>query len=444
MAVSTDTIQTLLRQRQDLREALLDLRKEIESLDASSLDLVNRNIKSPAPATTAPATPPPPSETSPVQPAPVKTAGNAEKPETPETPKSPEKPEKPETSETPEKAEAPVVPVPDPPTAAEDTIPAPAAASDAPTPEKDTAPPPETSRREPVLTPSARPAEQTSAPADPPASDEAEKPKADPPAAPPAAATEGAGEEEDDDDLAVLLEKARALSDYLLDHPSKLPPAELGALDAAITVSAAASTPAEKKACYHTLQAAYRKISAATFAASGVNGTTLQDSAAGAPLLWAIPLSISILIIMVFPLLLLARHLSGEMFTDEFAADLIWSFGLLAAFLWGTVGALSLLTLNIGLAVRYRRFDGGVRYSPGLRGALGGLTGAVFFMIVETELPMSDATADFALDMAAFIGGLLSSILFAGLQRALNAVTGWLAPRPKSATGAKPPREPKK
>lgn len=46
MAASTDTIQILLRQRQELRQALLDLREEIETLDASSLDLVNKNVKS--------------------------------------------------------------------------------------------------------------------------------------------------------------------------------------------------------------------------------------------------------------------------------------------------------------------------------------------------------------------------------------------------------------
>jgi len=49
MAVGTDTIQTLLRQRQQLRGALLELRQEIESLDASSLNLVGKNIKMPAP-----------------------------------------------------------------------------------------------------------------------------------------------------------------------------------------------------------------------------------------------------------------------------------------------------------------------------------------------------------------------------------------------------------
>ncbi len=427
MAVSTDTIQTLLRQRQDLREALLNLRKEIETLDASSLDLVNKNIKTASPASVTATTAAP-------VPAP------SSKPVAAEIP--PE--EKPAPTPTPE---------PEPQTAAA------AAVAPAPAREKDEVTAEESPRKEPVLTTPAAPPPEKSVPepetaeatqdAVPetaePAAAEKETSKADDaktgqqensPTDPPEEADEGAH-----DDLEELLEKARALSDYLLDHPSNLPAAELGALVTAITVSDAAKTPAEKKACYHTLQAAYRKISAGTFAASGVNGTTLQDSEAGAPLLWTIPFAISILIIILFPLLLLTRHLVGEMFTDDFAADLTWSIGLAAAFLWGTVGALTLLTLNIARAVYRRRFDGGLQRSPGLRGALGGLTGGVVFMIVEIWLPMSDATADFALDAIAFAGGMFSAILFAGLQRLVNAVTGWLEPVPKPAKPAKSPKK---
>lgn len=406
MAVSTDTIQTLLRQRQDLREALLNLRKEIETLDASSLDLVNKNIKTSSPPTVA------------AQPEP----SSAAKPAAAEIPPK-------------ETAEPPSEPEQQPGTAA-------------PALEKKPVAPVESTRKEPVLTaPTAAPQKQTVAAPVPvkagttaKATPETAAADEDPQSAPKEEAKKAPdekadapdnpqeAEEGDHDDLDELLEKARALSDYLLDHPSKLPAAELGALDAAITVSEAAKTPAEKKACYHTLQAAYRKISAATFAASGVSGTTLQDSAAGAPLLWTIPFAISLLILVVFPLLLLARHLVGEMFTDDFANDLIWSFGLAAAFLWGVVGALTLLALNIARLVYRRRFDGGGRRSPALRGALGGLIGAVVFMIVEIWLPMSDATADFAHDAIAFAGGLLSAILFVALQRMINAITGWIEP----------------
>ena len=460
MAVSTDTIQTLLRQRQDLREALLELRKEIETLDASSLDLVNKNIKSAPPAKAAAPT----GGATPTGSVPAKTAASA--------PAAPV-----EAAPAPTPAPTPAPPSPSEPKAAEPAKPAPAAVTaekpapgPAPEPAPDPTPAPSLQpvvqtapeKTEPVLTtPAAAPAEPAKAEAkEAPAAELApvpessskqeenpkqaepqkeEKPKKEEaatpaaPSAPPTKADAVGGH----DDLDGLLEKARGLSDYLLDHPSKLPAAELGAFDAAISVSEAAKTPAEKTACYHTLQAAYRKISAGTFAASGVSGTTLQDSEAGAPLLWTIPFALSILIIVVFPLLLLARHLAGEMFTDDFASDVTWSIGLVAAFLWGTVGALTLLALNIALAVYRRRFDGGIRLSPGLRGALGGLTGGLVFLALEVWVTGSDAATDFALDLAAFAGGLLSAVLFASLQSLLSLIIGLVEPaKPKpSASG---------
>ncbi|MZR30959.1 hypothetical protein [Sneathiella litorea] len=377
MAVSTDTLQTLLRQRQELREALLDLRKEIETLDASSLDLVNRNIKNQSAGKTPAPMPDPALDRKaeiPLEPSAAPIRSGQELPR--------EEPDPPEVAVEVESGEK--------------------------------------------ASPERAAAEVNNAELDEP--NEPDKPSKAVEAIEADKTGDGHG------DLDSLIEKARGLSDYLLDHPSELSPAELGALDTAITKGAAATTPAEKDASYHTLQAAYRKISAESFATTGVNGTTLRDSAAGAPLLWTVPLSIIILTVIVFPLLLLARHLTGQMFTEEFAADLTWSIGVTAAFLWGVVGALTLLTLNIALAVRRRHFDGGVRTSPGLRGSLGGLIGAAFFMTLEIWVPMKDATAEFALNMTAFAGGILSAILFAGVQRGVSIVVAVFEPKSPKPT----------
>ena len=108
MAVSTDTIQTLLRQRQDLREALLELRKEIETLDASSLDLVNKNIKSAPPAKAAAPT----GGATPTGSVPAKTAASA--------PAAPV-----EAAPAPTPAPTPAPPSPSEPKAAEPAKPAP-------------------------------------------------------------------------------------------------------------------------------------------------------------------------------------------------------------------------------------------------------------------------------------------------------------------------------
>ncbi|MAZ01913.1 MAG: hypothetical protein CMN56_02125 [Sneathiella sp.] len=488
MAVSTDTIQTLLRQRQQLREALLELRKEIESLDATSLDLVNSNIKNvPSATATTPggeATPAgsvpertaataPAAAASTAAPVETKTEAKAAPTTTPApavkapAAKAPDpapvQTAPPAPVHTPAPAPEPVAAAPEPtpahtPAPVKASLPAQEAAPKAPEPAPaPVAPPaaetepPEPERQEPVLTaPEAAPEKESekeqekthekshdkSHEKSPEKADEKHAHKAMTEREIERAWEDGTAKEEEA--FGELLTRARILSNYFLDHPASSTPAELGALDSAITISERAKTPAEKTACYHTLQAAYRKISAANFGTLGLNGKTLQDSQLGAPLLWTIPLSISLLIFVFFPLLLLARHLAAEMFTDDFANDLTWSIWLIAAYLWGTVGALSLLTLNIAIEVRKRRYDEAVRLSPGLRGALGGLTGAGFFLALEPWLPMTGAAQDFALDLAAFLGGMLSMVLFAGLQRMISAITGRLEPaKPKPSAAAK-------
>ena len=454
MAVSTDTIQMLLRQRQELREALLKLRQEIETLDASSLDLVNSNIKNPpasqsmakapvaaasapaqaaAPATAAPApatAPETPSAKDPA-PAPVQASEPTPEPTPAPTPTPPSAPASPSVQEpSPKAAAAPEAAPVAPPSAAPATAESEAPERQEPTLSAPSKPPEHTSEKTPENAPGKSQGKTSEkAPENPPHKETANKDIEE-------AWDEGTAAE--DEAFGELLDRARILSNYFLDHPAGSTPAELGALDSAISISERAKTPAEKTACYHTLQAAYRKISAANFKTLGLNGKTLHDSLVGAPLLWSIPLSISLLIFILFPLLLLARHLAGEMFADEFANDLTWSIGLVAAYLWGTVGALSLLTLNIAVEVRKRRYDEAVRLSPGLRGALGGLTGALFFLALEPWLPMNGAAADFALDLAAFLGGLLSTVLFAGLQQVISAITGRLEPaKPRPSAAAK-------
>lgn len=474
--VSTDTIQMLLRQRQELRESLLELRKEIETLDATSLNLVNKNFKNqsagktPAPASTpapaqpaaasapqaAPAATPAPTPTQAVDeaPAPSPEPTPAPIPEPKATVATPEPPSAPEADATPVAAEEASPPAPKSPVEAAPLRKEPVLAPPPePKPAPEPAAPPAVAGHEDAAKDDAQQAKpkEVAVPAAPridavahhdaPPQEAAPTSNASshPEAAHPGTAAHGAAA--DHHELEALIGKAEALSGYLLDHPSDVSPADLGAFNAAITVSAAATTRAEKTACYHTLQAAYRKVAGASFARSGVNGTTLEDSAAGSPLLWTIPFSLSLLIIVVFPLLLLARHLAGQMFTTDFAADLTFAVGLVAAFLWGTVGALTLLALHIAIEMRRRRFDGGIRLAPGLRGALGGLTGALCFLLLEPWLPMTGAMVDFALDAAAFAGGLLSALLFAAIQRVVSDAVGLIEPKSPRPAVSRPAKK---
>ncbi|MCF8468489.1 MAG: hypothetical protein K9G33_13900 [Sneathiella sp.] len=445
MAVSTDTIQMLLRQRQELREALLDLRQEIATLDASSLDLVNRNIRnqttaqaeaapaaSPVPAV-AQTSPPAGSAVPPSAPSSAAAPAGAHKTVSPQpapgpVPASPEMakaPPPPQMALAPDAAQKPVAEEPPAQGRQEPSLAAAPAPALTPAPGAAPAPSPEKA--------------ETNGPADAEADKkhkekekEAKDTRTDKPAKP---------APEPETDFSRLLARAKAMSAYFLDHPAASTAAELGALDAAIAVSETAATPTGKKACYHTLQAAYRKVSSESDAAHGINGVTIADSRAGATLLWGLPLFIILLITAVFPLLVFGRTMADRMFTADFAADMIWSISLIAAFLWGTVGALTLLALNIALQIRRRRYDAGLRQSPALRGSLGGLLGCIFFMLLKIWLLDASVTAEFTLDMTAFAGGLLSAVIFAALQRVIGSLTVRIEPISKAAPTTPPDKK---
>ncbi|WP_334128854.1 hypothetical protein [Sneathiella sp.] len=451
--VSTDTIQLLLKQRQELRESLMALRRDIASLDENSRTLVEKNIPKQTPLNDP--------SGAPLAPA----AASASSPSTTVTPPPfPESPTHPDGDPAPpvaadvfpphrsEPEAAPAAPADAPAADLEAAVSAPVEAI-AETPVAPPAPAPRAAEiAEPVAPPPASAASEAAAEAAPqaapdplPAPDPEPLPAEgvalpdSPPDAPAAASAVEITPPDVPEPLSRALEtKAAHLSAYLAEHPSRVDEADLAALDTAIVAAASADAAARGRA-YQELRAAYRKVATKSFAVSGVTGTTLEDSAAGAPLLWILPFSLSLLILIAFPLLLLLRTLAGEMFTADFAADVTWSIGAVAGFLWGAVGALTQIALNVALAVFRRRFDGGIRHSPFLRAGLGGMTGALIFLGLEFVLPMTSAAAEFMLDMAAFAGGLLSTLLFALLQSLISFLEGLFTPAdPKPAATQRP------
>ena len=452
MAVGKDTIQTLLRQRQDLRNALLELRQEIETLDAASLDLVSKNIKTKAP---------PKRQQAPVEPVGAavdsRSEGSNDSVVTAPLARSAEKP--PSVPPTQPVVQPPI----EPEVKAEGNVPAvgapvvsalgPAKALEAPSPAA-SAPPqqsvaasasplvvaseaapkssipadhPAVARQEPTIT---KAAETASAPKSTPEKkpEPAEENKVPPPNKAPLP-NKATLAKISDSDHKLLLARAKRLALYFQGHPSPASEAQLSALDSAIVTYEGSPSPAAKKASYHALQSAYRNVASESYAAVKINGTTLFDSRIGAGLLWFIPLSITTLILAIFPLLLLGRTVTTQMFTGDFSSDIVWVFGAIAAYLWGAVGALTLLAVGIAVQVRRKQFDAGTQLSAGLGAALGGLIGAVVYMIAEVWLSPSNVTAEFGLDLMAFIGGMISWIIFAFLQRLTSATTKLIEPK---------------
>ncbi|MEH6544993.1 MAG: hypothetical protein V7701_01100 [Sneathiella sp.] len=395
MAASTDTIQILLRQRQELRQALLDLREEIETLDASSLDLVNKNVKSQKAAPVENNKPLEAVGTGQLE-API---GNADSPEQNNLDRASEVPQSEKITSDAQKVS---------------TLSEPSKASDVRS-----------------LQPSERSEPQLTRVMNEPVDSNANIPPASP-STPVEKETMVRGKIPlpESDDPSRLLANAQSLSAFFLEHPSIAQPAQLAALDTAISGFQAAA-PAKSLDAYHSLRNAYRTVASQSYANQNINGTTLIDSKNGARLLWIIPLCIAALVLVVFPFLLFSRTMANEMFIADFATNLVWVFGASSAFLWGTVGALTLLTVTIALQVRHREYDADIRYSSALQGALGGIIGCLCFLTLQIWVPTSNVAAEFGLNLAAFAVGMAAGIIFAALQRVITLVTGIIEPSKK-------------
>jgi hypothetical protein len=377
--VSTDTIQTLLKQRQNLKQALLDLRQEIETLDATSLDLVNKNVNS--------RKNPPLEESKPLELAGPMTANNFKNDQA--VSKKPDTEPGANTVTNAEKGE----------------------------PSEAKAMPPEV-QNEPKLRKNLSEKDQknTDSP-DVQLHQTVEQTEILPPKY----------LIELSEDSEHVLAAAKSLSNYYLEHPSGVAPAQLGALDAAI-VAFETSEKARESKTYHQLQTTYRIVASQAFVEHKINGTTLVDSKGGVPILWILPLCIAALVLIGFPALLFVRTMATEMFVEGFAIELIWVFGASAAFIWGMAGALTLVALTIALRVYRREYDADVRYASVLRGVLGGVIGSCSFLVLETWIPVSSAAAEFSINICAFVTGVLSNIVFIGLRRAITMITNLIEP----------------
>ncbi|MCR9212619.1 MAG: hypothetical protein NXI13_02790 [Proteobacteria bacterium] len=217
-----------------------------------------------------------------------------------------------------------------------------------------------------------------------------------------------------------LLQEAKQLSSYYLRHPSPDKDLPLQQLDDAISAATGKVAEGGCSTEYQILRKAYRAAAGRSFSAAGINGKTLEDSCMSAHILWILPITICALVLVIFPLLLLGRTVSLEMYTSEFAADLIWVLGVAAAFLWGSAGALTLLSIQLAVLVRNRQYEADIRRSPGVRAALGGILGCGTYALLEVWLPQIDITTEFFLNLGSFAIGLVAWSIFLLIQKGLG------------------------
>ncbi|MCG8491901.1 MAG: hypothetical protein MI743_09830 [Sneathiellales bacterium] len=225
------------------------------------------------------------------------------------------------------------------------------------------------------------------------------------------------GEEIEGLSASELLLRARLLVDYLQNHPSNIPGTNLERLEKLLAEIDRKNSDKISDAENTSLKSAYRAVATQSFQELQVNGETIADSNGSVPLLWGLPLTVAALTLVFFPLALLIQSLADRMFVNDFAVEISDTISCAVAFAWGGSGALSTVCWIIAEKVHKKQYlEGSVRDSA-LRFTLGGVLGILVFLVMANWLPASGILNEMIIGVAAFTAGLPSGILFAAIMR---------------------------
>lgn len=234
---------------------------------------------------------------------------------------------------------------------------------------------------------------------------------------------QGADHKKDAADDKALLEHARLLAAYFIEHPAPVNNADLIALDMALDHYDQASSANDRQKAKIAVKDSYRTVASASYSLLGINGQTLADSLKGSWLIWAVPLLITALVLAAIPLGTLVVSLTDQMLAPDFASEVRWILGVFLAFFWGFVGALALIAYRFSsdIALGSYRAKGG--HSVGLWGGMGGLAGSIIYLLVQWLFDFTGVEAGFAIDIGAFIAGMFSRLLFELLAKLVGLFT---------------------
>lgn len=220
-----------------------------------------------------------------------------------------------------------------------------------------------------------------------------------------------------------LLYQAKLLSEYFLNHPAPVNSDLLTRLDKNIKQCENAKTADALEQHLPDLREAYRIVAAKSYTENGINGETLVDSGSSITLLWVVPLYIATLTLVLFPLLLLSRSIANQMFVADFSGELGFVMTCITAFLWGAVGTLSYITWGIANNAKNKLYRIGSVRDVGLQATLGGVLGIVVFLCLVGWITLDSIIPDMVIGIMAFFAGLVSSIVFAFLHRMIRKLT---------------------
>ncbi|MFT6557774.1 hypothetical protein [Sneathiella sp.] len=363
MSVTNDSIQTLLKQRRELRECLKELRVEISNLNGKAQTLSDAALAGNAPPGAVVA----------------QDGGTARIEDQRGLVTGTDAADAPEVSSVPLGTGQTADAVPENPTAEGD---------------------PKKTKSEPVLLSKEQPLETPAETSSPARKSDLE-----------------ADADGRDLDLEELITQASLLCGYLLNHPSQIGHTKLEQLDLALDSCLKTQDEVYSQKQITELKAAFRAVSTACFNEQRVNGQSLLDSEGSTGLLWGVPFLIGILTLILFPLVLLLQSVSAQMFVDTFAQQVSLLMDALITALWGGVGALSCTSWMIARKVRKSQFLRSDYPDIFLRFALGGVLGLAAFLSLLWLTPVHNFSSTLIFSMAGFAFGIPSARLFSFLSK---------------------------
>ncbi len=171
---------------------------------------------------------------------------------------------------------------------------------------------------------------------------------------------------------------------FLLHHPTPVSDAEADELNRAIEATKTGTAPQQAPAeAYAKLDDVYRTIIAVLYPAMGVNGATIEQSDKGSILLGVISFAAVLLMLFILPLMTYADVFLGEELSEYLTEHELLYVSLLVLFMWAGCGALTMQSFRIAGALHKKIYEKShFKDSWALVGS-GGVLGLVSLPLIE-------------------------------------------------------------
>lgn len=210
-------------------------------------------------------------------------------------------------------------------------------------------------------------------------------------------------------ELERTLHHAVLLAGFFLHQPSAAENQFLNNLDAAIQQTKTLDEKANKVEALKTLKDAYRNVLKRTYPHNKVSGRSIQESQTTNPYLFGIPFVIAALVLVLMPLLLLFQIITKDLFVTEVASNFHVLLSGMGTFLWGGVGALTAIAVTVARLVRKRSYLPGKIAGVGLIGAVGGVLGLTISLVFDQQHFIVGQNLAYLKAMAAYLTGCVAA-----------------------------------